>query len=395
MNTLRVNSLKFSYFEAFVTSFVVGFAENYFAAYAVKSGHSALASGLLISLPLIFAVGIQFFSQPYLQFMNVSTFVKNATLLQSFSLLTLAILTLTTATPTFSLLLFLYSIYWLGHFAIQPAWNRWISEIVPKELGQNYFSIRTHLNQIGIIAGLVLGGLTLHLNVIQLQIDHLYFGLFLFGFGCKVLSYFLFKRHQPVAISIYLSKQKMLAIYKKYRDFFKSYSLFNFSIYLSAPFVAGYLLKEMHLTYFEFMIVMLGLFIGKVITSLWLHQSKSLIDPTKLMFFGGLIAAPIPAFWPLCHNVSSMFVLHLISGISWAAWEVGLSLCFFSNIQADEKIETISLYHYIGTFTQVLGTCFGALMIQSVFSSNYNYIFILAGIVRFVCVLPLRKNRLI
>ena len=89
-----------------------------------------------------------------------------------------------------------------------------------------------------------------------------------------------------------------------------------------------------------------------------------------------------------------MFALHLVSGIAWAFWEVGLSLCFFKNIKDSEKIETISLYNYIGTITQVLGTCFGAMMIYYVFKNVTDYVFILAGIVRLICVLPLRRNTL-
>lgn len=377
-----------------MTSFVVGLAENYFAAYAVQSGHSALVSGLLVSVPLIFAALIQYFAQPYLQLMSVSTFVKKATLVQSIPLLVLALLSAFDQQAPFSVLLILYSIYWLGHFAIQPAWNRWISEIVPTHLGQHYFALRTRLNQIGIIVGLVIGGLTLHLNVIKVSIDHLYFGLFAFGFFCKIITYFLFKKHPPVEDSIQFSRQKMFLLFKKYRSFLMSYSTFNFSIYLSAPFVAGYLLKERNLNYFEFMIVMLGLFAGKVLTSTWLRRTKNEIDPTVLMFYGGLFAAPLPALWPLCVSPWAMMALHIISGISWAAWEVGLSLCFFKNIEADQKIEMVSLYHYIGILSQVLGTVFGALMISSLFNNNYDSIFIAAGIIRLICVLPLRKNKL-
>lgn len=386
--------LKLSYFEAFITSFVVGLAENYFATYAIQSGHSALISGLLVSVPLIFAALIQFFSQPYLKQMSVSTYVRKATLLQSVPLLFLAGLALFDVKTPFIILLILYSVYWLGHFSIQPMWNRWISEIVPTELGQHYFALRTRLNQIGIIAGLIIGGLTLHLNVIKVSIDHLYFGLFLFSFFCKVLTYFLFQKHPSVEDSISFSRGKMFSLFKKYRSFLISYSTFNFSIYLSAPFVAGYLLKERNLNYFEFMVVMLGLFAGKVLTSTWLRQTQKKIDPTKLMFYGGLFAAPLPALWPLCQSPWLMMFLHIISGIAWAAWEVGLSLCFFNNIKPDQKIEMISLYHYVGVFSQVAGTVFGAFMISSIFNNNYDSIFIAAGIVRLICVLPLRKNTL-
>jgi MFS family permease len=394
VNQIQKNSIKYSYLEALITSFVVGLAENFFAAYAVQSGLSALQSGLLVSVPLIFAGVIQFISLPYFQFLSVSKFVQIAVLLQSVVLMILSSTSLINTKPSFFILLFLYSIYWLGHFAIQPAWNRWIAEIVPAEFGQNYFSYRNRISQSGIIAGLILGGMTLHMKVIDVSIEKLYFSLFAFGFLCKLGSFYLFTKHDTTNSTIYLSRQKMFLIFKKYQKFLRSYSLFNFSIYLSAPFVVGYLLKERNLNYFDFMLVMLGLFVGKILTSMWLQKSKKQIDPTRLMFIGGLIAAPLPVLWPLCSDVWMMILVHTVSGMAWVGWEVGLSLCFFKNIMDSEKIETISLYHYIGTLTQVLGTCIGALMINFAFHQNYNFIFILAGVVRLICVLPLRKNKL-
>ncbi len=394
MNSLQKKLIGYSYIEVFITSFVVGLAENYFAAYAVQSGHSALQSGLLVSLPLIFAAIIQFLTQPYFQFLNASKFVQFAVLLQSVSLISLSGLSILNSNPNFSILLFIYSVYWLGHFAIQPAWNRWIAEFVPADYGQTYFSYRNRLSQSGIIAGLILGGITLHMKIIDVPIEILYFSLFAISFICKITTYFLFKKHPATTALVYISKQKMILIFKKYQKFLRSYSVFNFSIYLSAPFVAGYLLAELKLNYFDFMLVMLGLFAGKVLTSVWLQKSKTQIDPTRLMFIGGLIAAPLPALWPVCSELWMMILLHVISGIAWASWEVGLSLCFFKNITDDEKIETISLYHYIGTVTQVLGTCFGAIMINFAFHENYNFIFIMAGVVRLICVLPLRRNKL-
>jgi MFS family permease len=394
MNSFQKKSILYSFIEVFITSFVVGLAENYFAAYAVQSGHSALQSGLLVSLPLIFAALIQFFTQPYFQFLNASRFIQFAVLLQSLALMILSILSVANSHPNFAILLLIYSIYWLGHFAIQPAWNRWIAEFVPADYGQNYFSYRNRLSQSGIIAGLILGGITLHMKIIDVPIQVLYFSLFTISFICKLITFFLFQKHPSTNALVDISKQKMMMIFKKYQKFLRSYSLFNFSIYLSAPFVAGYLLAELKLNYFDFMLVMLGLFAGKVITSIYLQKVKIQIDPTRLMFIGGLVAAPLPALWPVCTAVWMMIVVHIISGIAWASWEVGLSLCFFKNINDNEKIETISLYHYIGTLTQVLGTCFGAIMINFAFDKNYNFIFIMAGVVRLICVLPLRRNKL-
>ena len=60
--TENKRTLQASYFEAFLNSFVVGLAENFFTAFALKMGLSSLQTGLLISLPLLFAAAGQFIS---------------------------------------------------------------------------------------------------------------------------------------------------------------------------------------------------------------------------------------------------------------------------------------------------------------------------------------------
>lgn len=374
--------MKWSYWEAFLTSCVIGFAESYFAAYSLNLGNSALQSGLLLSLPLVFAGLLQFILQPYFHYMSVTKFVSRAIILQSFSLLGLAFISLSKIENSFAILLLLFSIYWLGHFSLQPAWNRWISEILPAQNGNSYFSIRVRINQIGIILGLLIGGSILHLKVIDIQAKYLFTFLFLFGFLCKLLTYLFFTLHQQLSIPLHLSREKMKSTFLKYFSFFKNYSIFNFTVYISSTFVAGYLLSIKKISYLEFMIIMVGLFLGKMATTYLSEKFKHQIDPSKYMFWGAFVAAPLPALWPFCQSWVTMFILHFISGMAWALWEVGLSITFFKGLESDSKMETISVYNYLGITTQVLGTLFGAFLIKYVFVYNYDLIFILAGIIR-------------
>lgn len=399
--TENERTLKASYYEAFLNSFVVGLAENFFTAFALKMGVSSLQTGLLISLPLLFAAAAQFISLQTLRISknrNISDLVLKATFIQSLSLLLLCVWSLTEFVPSndfvFLGLFMLFSIYWYGHFTIQPAWNRWISEFVPVIDSQQFFSMRTWLNQVGIITGLIVGGFGLHLNYLKVPIHYLFAFLFFTSFICKAGAYYFFNLHKRASTILHLSTEKLKKAILRHSTFYRSYVLFNFTLYFSAPFVAGFLLNEKKLRYLEFTVVMIGLFLGKILTSLVLRSRKNDIEPTKLMFYGGLVAAPLPALWPFCDSAYSMFMTHFISGMAWAAWEVGLSLCFFKNIGSEEKAETISAFNYLAVTTQVLGTLVGAVLIKFLFSSNYDYLFIFAGIVRLLAVLPLRKNGL-
>lgn len=387
--------LWFSYFEALLTSLVVGFAETYFAAFSLQQGNSPLQSGLLVSLPLIFAAILQFFLQTKLKNIGLSYFVSRALLIQSLALLGLGFLSLIKTEQSFFYLMFFYSIYWLGHFSIQPAWNRWISDIIPQDQGQSYFSLRTRLSQIGIIAGLFGGGALLHMDMLGVSENYLFFCLFSGCFALKILIAKLFSKHPPQTRPLFLDKNHIKSLFTQNVEFFKRYATFNVALFISAPFVTAYLLSVRNVGYFNFMLITGSLFVGKVFATYYLKHAKKQFDPHHMLVVGGLVAGPLPMLWPLCQTVPSMMMLQLISGIGWASWEMGLSLYFFSRIQGEKKIEMVSLYNYIGIFTQVIGTVLGALVFSHLLGKNFDILFVLAGVVRFLAVLGLRKPRLV
>lgn len=391
------SELKYSYFEAFLTSFIVGIAESFFAAFAIEKGMSTIQSGLLLSLPLLLAMGLNLRFNFYIRKITVTEQVKRNVLLQIFSLLGLMIFALSpvlNSVLSFSILLCLFSIYWYGHFSSLPAWNLWISELLKAEKSTGYFTLRTRLVQIGIISGLVLSGALLQ-NEALLHISHSYvicllFALALVGLFLKLYSY---NNHTHSQHIISFSFPKMKKIFQQQKSFFTTFGIFNGSLFLSAPYLTGYLLISRELTYSQFMWITTCLFIGKISMSYLLNVKENLPAPIKLMTVGAFIAAPLPWLWPYCSSVKMMCLLNLTSGMAWALWEIGLSLVFFKNISTQNKIETVTLYNTIGIGTQLIGTCLGALLIKYVFDYNYTLVFTFAGIVRFLCVLPFQKNK--
>ena len=112
------------------------------------------------------------------------------------------------------------------------------------------------------------------------------------------------------------------------------------------------------------------------------------------MLWGGIVAAPLPVLWPYCRGIFDLCAVHFLSGLGWAAWEVGMSLNFFKKIDHTKKIEVVSLYNYIGVTTQVLGTVLGAILFNHFLKMSFDQLFIVAGIIRLIAVFGLRKPRL-
>lgn len=390
------SELKYSYFEAFLSSFIVGIAESFFAAFSIEKGMSTIQSGLLLSLPPILAVVINLIFNFYSQKMVVSHQVKRNVLLQAFSITGLIIFSMAISQhSSFSFwgLLGLYSIYWFGYFSSLPAWNLWISELLHADRGHDYFTLRTRMIQIGTISGLITGGAILQWKSLNWSNSYLFGLLFSTALLGLLLKFYSFNKHSHSSSVVSFSFPKMKKIFQTNRNFFNSYGLFNTSIYLSTNYVTGYLLITRQIDYFHFMLITACSFAGKISTTYILNLQKTAPRPIRLMTLGGLLAAPLPLLWPYCPHVEAMYILNFTSGALWSLWEIGLALIFFKDIPAREKIETVTLYNIVGISTQMIGTCVGALFIKYVFNSDYTYVFLFAGIMRFLCVLPFQKNK--
>lgn len=390
MRRLKITEL--SLIEAFFTSLVVGLAETYFPAFSLFKGASPIQAGVLVSVPMIFAVLFQWLLLKKFRHLNLSTWVPLAAGIQLVSLFGLTLLATVMTDYPVTWLLVLYSIYWAGYYSALPAWNRWISDLVSYEDSQKYFSARARFTQFGIVAGLLIGGVLLHFVKFDLPFEYLFAGIFAVCTIFKFITYKLFRKHTESLTTIHFEKEKAFELLKIHRSFFSRYAFFNFAVYFSAPFVASYLLTERMLSYENFMWVMIGLFSGKIFLTLILSKVKKNIPAFSLLFYGAIFSAPLPILWPLCVNVPLMFGLHFISGLALACWEIGLSLSFFKNLQARDKIEVISLFYFFNVITQVLGTLAGAVILKYLVHENYETLFLIAGIVRLAFAFGL-KNR--
>ena len=212
-------------FEAFFTSLVVGLAETYFTAFALFKGVSVIESGLLVSLPMLFAAVTPFlFNRLFHKFHN-STWVQLATLAQVSSLAALSVVGLFRPEGIFYILLAIYSIYWFGHFSALPSWNKWISELIPLEDSHKYFSERTRIIQVGIICGLVLGGITLHLEIFKIPTALVFIAIFLIAYHLKLLSFYFFNKLPKSQTRYNLNIKKKFQFLKKRKNFYSLLAL--------------------------------------------------------------------------------------------------------------------------------------------------------------------------
>lgn len=388
-------SLKLSLIDGFLYSVMVGAGESYLPAYALSLGYSEVAAGILTSLPLITGAFLQLFTPTLVQ----RTKKPKRWMVLSAALQALVFLPLiyfeTHHKPDFWMLILIFTLYWTSGFSINPYWTNWMNHMVPDEIKNQYFSLRSRIAQMGVLIGLVGGGLSLHCKVELGPFSGFFTVLFLMAFVCRIISSVILSQKEYV-MEWDSSVNEEKVSFKEYYRFLISGSdasrfilrLFPFYIcvYISSPFVAPFFLTQLKLDYSGYMGALIALLAGKILGAYFLESRGKGQSPQQIFFWGVFLISPGPMFWGLSKNYFFVLGLQFVSGFAWAFYEVGTQLLLFKNQNIKNRISFVSLYNFVMSLAIIIGTFLGAAFIRNFSSSYQDFItlFLLGGFFRVV-----------
>lgn len=379
-------SLKLSLIDAFLYSLMVGAGETYLPAYALSIGLSEVFAGVLATLPLVSGAFLQLFAPPMLKRVgSAKNWVVFSAVLQASSFIPLVYFANHQA-PGFWTLCLILTLYWGAGFSISPAWNYWMGHLVPPREAQVFFSRRNRVAQLGLMIGLIGGGVALHNKVGMGPFSSVFATLFFFAFVCRMISSLILSR--KFFRAEWILEKDLVGFKKTWQVFFKSpekrtffVKLFPFilSVYISAPFVTPFMLKQLGMNYGDFMIALVALLVGKILASFWLEKNKSNLSAFQIFSFGVIAICPAPLGWILSGNLIYIVGLQILSGFAWGLYEVGLTLIFFNNLRSDEKVSSITIYNLINSVGIIVGTLLGALFLNATSLDHLHYVMLFAA----------------
>jgi predicted MFS family arabinose efflux permease len=388
-------SLKLSLIDGLLYSIMVGAGESYLPAYALALGYSDVAAGVLTSLPLITGAFLQLFTPTIIQ----KTRKPKRWMVLSAAVQAMVFLPLiyfeTHHKPNFWILILIFTLYWTSGFSINPYWTHWMNHLVPDEIKNQYFSLRSRVAQLGVLIGLVGGGLSLHYKVEIGPFSGFFTLLFLMAFICRIISSVILSQKEYV-----VEWDTTVAVEKvSFKDYFKFLTsgsdsskfilgLFPFyaCVYISAPFVSPFLLSQVKMDYSDYMGALIALLAGKILGAIFLEKKGQQMSPNQIFFWGVFLISPGPMFWGLSKNYTFILLLQFFSGFAWAFYEVGTQLLLFKNQNTKNRISFVSLYNFVMSCAVIAGTFVGASFIRNFSATYQNFVtlFLLGGFLRVV-----------
>ncbi len=360
---------------------MVGVGESYLAAFALAIGLGEISAGLVSSVPLLAGGILQLISLRAVHwFGSEKRWVVCCATLQGLSFFPLVYAAIQGSLALVPLLA-IASLYWAGGLASGPAWNTWMESIVPSRIRPRYFSLRTRLSQICTLTGLVAGGVTL-----QWADTH---GHALVGFACIFAAAGLFRmwsvswlirHHQPARTgepSVHSRTRKAAATAaaststrRKRSPGISGMRLLTYlvavqgMVQISGPFFSPYMLKQLHFSYSQFVTLLAIGFLSKIIALSWWTKLTHNGGAQRLLWIGGVGIVPLSALWIISDNIYQLAIVQMISGIMWAAYELGFFLMFFETLPIEKRTRMLTYYNLANMMALCGGAFVGAGMLQ-------------------------------
>jgi hypothetical protein len=164
-------------------------------------------------------------------------------------------------------------------------------------------------------------------------------------------------------------------------------SLFSFSVNLSSPLLAAYMISNLSSGHMTYTMMVSCEYIARILSlSFWgkqIDRSGSL----SLMMKVAYLIPFVPILWIFSKNLLYLGAVQVFSGIVWAAFDLCAQAFIFKATPPEHRLRYISYQRSLTTFAVAIGALSGAFMLDfifPVFGSQILGVFLVSGILRLV-----------
>jgi hypothetical protein len=251
-------------------SVMVGAGESYIPAFALAAGLGEITAGLVATLPMLVGAAFQLVTPVAVRRLGSArrwVVLCASAQAASFAPLVIAALSGRLSRPV---LFLAAAAYWGFGMATGPAWNTWVTQIVPRPIRSRFFAARSRWSQVAVLAGLIAGGMALQTGAgseRRLPIFAALFGTALLARA--VSSRFLASQSEPGSAppgSLRISPGAFLATFRDpAHGRLLSYLIWiQLAVNVSAPYFTPFMLGPLKLSYAEYALLIGTPFIARI-----------------------------------------------------------------------------------------------------------------------------------
>jgi MFS family permease len=392
-------SLKLSTLDGIAFSAMAGLTQNYITPFALALKATTTQIGFLASVPNL-TMALSQLAAPNLSEKAGSRKGLILPVVLTHALLWLPILLVPYLFPEPKIWWLIVFITLSGIFGslANPAWGSMMADLVPMKLRGRYFSFRGRI--IGFIALIFsfIGG-----AILQVFTDNGFLGFTVIFGGAivfRLLSfYFLSRMYEPPLSGSGKNKQSLPDIVRH----MGSSNLGRFTIYvasisfatnLAGPFFAVYMLRDLGLSYMNYIILVSSNAIANLIFQPFWGRRADRFGNIQIVKTTSYLMPFVPLLWLVSSNLYYLILAEIYSGFVWSGFTLATTNFVYDASDPNNRTKHISVYNAVNGVTTCIGALIGGFLaphLPAIFGYNLRTLFTISGIMRGIVVLLLLR----
>lgn len=384
---------------------MVGFGETYLSAFAIFLGATALQIAVLATTPQFIGAFVQLVSVWSQRFFKsrravvVKSAAINAALWFPVAILPHVMGIGAGSSVVLIILAILYQVS--GQFG-SPIWNSLVGDLIPPESRGRFFGLRNRLTGACTFVALMLGGGILH-GARGAGIEAYGFSaIFLLACAFRGLSAYWLGRYDDPEYEVrredYFSFWSFLkrAPRSNYARFVFFTSFVSFAVAFSGPFFSVYMLRELKMSYLEFMVVSAANTITQFMTIQYWGTLSDRYGNKKILNVCGFAVCLSPVLWIFGSEIWYLLLIQIYGGFVWAGYNLASANFIFDAVTPGKRARCAAYHGLVGSAFVLAGSLAGAYVIEglhdtvSIFglswtpASRFFVLFLVSGAMRLV-----------
>jgi len=390
----KSKSLYYSFLDGIFASIMTGFTMNYVVPFGLVLGAKNLHVALLNALPQLFSSIVQLRTAEMVD--KLKSRLKIITLfvfLHGISYLLIILLLFVPREVRILWFIFLTTLSSVLTSIAAPAWWSLMSDTVDKDKYGEYFAWRGKiLGFVSLVSSFIAGWF---LGVIKDKFTGFVILFFSAGISRLISGYFISKMED---IETKISPEKAFSyiefIKRGKKSNFVKYvffvSLFNFAVFISAPFFSVYMLRELKMTYLEYTIVTLSTALAGLLFLPFWGKTADKIGNVKVIKVTGLLICLLPILWIFSKNFFYLILINGFAGYVWAGFNLSTVNFIFDVESQETRTRCVGYFNFTNGMFIFLGTMLSGWLATHlpalVNESKLLTLFLLSGILRTVII---------
>jgi len=275
-----------------------------------------------------------------------------------------------------------------------PAWFSLLGDVVPEKIRGKYFSKRNKIcGSVSMTTALLAAFALDFFKGYGFLITGFLALFWLAALGRYISAYYFTKHYEP---KTKITQDKYFTFFQfikkaptnNFGKFTIYIALINLSTVFASPFVAVYMLNELHFSYVWFTIVNLSASIFSILSMSFWGKIGDKYGNKRLLKIGAIIIPFSILFWLISPNpYIIIFTAQLVGGVGWAAFNLAASNFIYDSVTPQRRPICVAYYNMVNGVGIFIGASMGGLFLEHIkvsFMNIFLFVFLISGLTRII-----------